>query len=77
MHRTNVYLTEEQERALDARAQAEGVSRSDVLRSVLDRELGLGHSDDPELDAALVAVADLVGARAWELARNDRDLSSE
>lgn len=77
MYRTNVYLTEEQKRALTSVARAKGVSRSDVLRSILDRELGLADGDDPELDAALLAAADVISERAHELATADPDLSSE
>ena len=72
MHRTNVYLTPRQEAALDARAKAEGVSRSDVLRSILDRELGLDH--DESLDAVLLAAAPHVARRSKDLFAGDPDL---
>lgn len=75
MHRTNVYLTREQEAALAARARAEGVSRSDVLRAILDRALGLD-GDDPVLDAAMLDAADLIAGRAHALFADDPDLSS-
>ncbi|MGI8757585.1 MAG: hypothetical protein ACR2MB_17360 [Acidimicrobiales bacterium] len=39
MHRTNIYLTDEQDRALRARAQVDGTTKSAVIRSILDREL--------------------------------------
>ena len=47
MHRTNLYLTPEQERALDARARAAGISRSALVRSIIDQELS---RSEPELD---------------------------
>lgn len=57
MHRTNLYLTEEQEKALDARARAEGVSRSALVRGIIDRELARAALPDGETEAALLAVA--------------------
>lgn len=39
MHRTNLYLTEEQERKLDARARANRLSRSAYVRQLIDRAL--------------------------------------
>jgi hypothetical protein len=36
MRRTNVYLSEREQAALDARARIEGSTRSDVLRAILD-----------------------------------------
>ncbi len=40
MHRTNIYLTEQQDRALRAQAQARGTTKSAVLREILDQGLG-------------------------------------
>ena len=54
MHRTNVYLTEQQEAALDAWARALDVSRSQVLRAILDEVLGVGGATDEEVDGLLV-----------------------
>jgi hypothetical protein len=39
MQRTQIYLTEEQIDALDAQAKAKGVTRSDIIRDAVDREL--------------------------------------
>lgn len=58
MHRTNIYLTEEQERALDARARVEGTTRSALLRAILDRELSGTVVFDADLEAAFAAIAD-------------------
>lgn len=43
--RTNIYLDDEQCDALDARAQAEGLSRAELIRRYLDEALGRGRSD--------------------------------
>lgn len=43
--RTNIYLDDEQCVALDARAEAEGVSRAELIRRYLDEALGRGRSD--------------------------------
>jgi hypothetical protein len=41
MHRTQVYLTEEQRRRLALRAADDGTSQAEVIRRVLERELGI------------------------------------
>lgn len=58
MHRTNLYLTVDQERALDARARAAGVSRSAVVREILDRDLERSGPLDAQAEVALGQVAD-------------------
>ena len=60
MNRTNIYLTDEQRRRLDARARAEGVSRAELIRSMLDRALDEGGSE--LLDADLAAIDGSFGA---------------
>lgn len=74
VRRTNIYLSEDEQAALDARAAVEGSTRSDVLRSIVDRELNL--DDDPELDAALAELAGDLARRARALSRSDPDLRS-
>ena len=76
MHRTNIYLTEEQERALDARARAEGTTRSAVLRSILDREL-TGVALDSDLREGFAALADGYGELVDGLFDADPDLLIE
>ena len=49
MHRTNIYLTDDQRDRLDARAQAQGVSRAELVRCVLDAALR-GEADRLESD---------------------------
>lgn len=60
MNRTNIYLTDEQQRRLDARARAEGVSRAELIRTMLDRALDDGGSE--LLDADLSAIDASFGA---------------
>ena len=72
VHRTNIYLSEAQQTALDARAVALGVSRSEVLRQILDRELNTSASR--ELDAFFLEAAAQVAERARLLSAGDPDL---
>lgn len=44
MQRTNIFLTEEQQRRLDRRAQEEGVSKSSLVRQILDEALDITHT---------------------------------
>jgi hypothetical protein len=57
MRRTNIYLTEEQQRALDARARVAGTTRSAVLRAILDSELEQPTAADDLLQAQFAALA--------------------
>ena len=76
MRRTNIYLTSVEQAALDARAAAEGSTRSEVLRSLVDREFNL--DDAPtQIDAALAELAGELAERARQLSVDDADLSSE
>jgi hypothetical protein len=72
MRRTNIYLSEAEQAALDARAAAEGSSRSDVVRAIVDRELNL--TTDHALDEALADAAPELAQRARKLGRDDPDL---
>jgi len=77
MHRTNIYLTAEEEAALDARARIEGVSRSKVLRDIIDGELGLhGTNNADAADALLLECAAELAEHARRMARSDPDLRS-
>lgn len=49
MHRTNIYLDDEQCEMLDRLAGEEGRSRSEVIRALIERGLG-GNDDDLEED---------------------------
>ncbi len=52
MQRTNIYLQERQAVALDALAEARGVSRAEVIRDLIDR--GLDASSDTSADLAAI-----------------------
>jgi hypothetical protein len=73
IHRTNIYLTEEQERALDVRARAEGKTRSALLREILDRELGSSPLDG-DIQEAFAVLADGYQRLAGDLFDDDPDL---
>ena len=77
MHRTNLYLTEEQERELDARARSERISRSELVRRILDRELARPKIPDPELEAAFGSMADSYHEAVGDLFDDDPDLRVE
>ncbi len=44
MQRTNIFLTEAQQKRLRRRAQDEGVSKSSVIRQILDEALGIAQA---------------------------------
>ncbi len=58
MQRTNVYLTEAQQRALAARARVAGTTRSAVLRDILDAGLAEPAPADDALRRAFATLAD-------------------
>jgi len=64
MKRTNVYLAEGQTAALDRVAQAEGVSRAELIRELIDRALG-GHPG-ADLAADVAAIEGSFGVLAGE-----------
>lgn len=74
VRRTNIYLSETEQEALDARAAVEGVSRSDIVRAVIDRELEL--DEDEEVDAILGELAADLADHARRLAADDPDSRS-
>ncbi len=76
MRRTNIYLTEAEQAALDARAVVEGSTRSEVLRALVDRELNLVTEASGDVDAALAELAGELAARSRQLSADDPDLSS-
>ncbi|TDE00266.1 CopG family transcriptional regulator [Jiangella asiatica] len=59
MHRTNLYLTEQQTSALDRLAAQEGTSRAEIVRRLLDRALA---GEDDDLVADLAAIDSAFGA---------------
>ena len=52
MHRTNLYLTVQQERALDSRARRAGITRSALVRRIIDEALSLPEQSAQDLEAA-------------------------
>ncbi|MCA1706457.1 MAG: ribbon-helix-helix protein, CopG family [Actinobacteria bacterium] len=75
VRRTNIYLSEVEQAALDARAAAEGTTRSEIVRAIVDRELNLGPEEAPEVDSALAESAGELAAHARALSADDPDLS--
>lgn len=75
VRRTNIYLSDEEQAALDARAAVEGSNRSDVLRTILDGALNLADTD-VSVDAALAEAANEIAVTARALSGGDADLSS-
>ena len=69
MFRTNIYLTEAQRELLDARAVAEGTSRAELIRRLLDRGLD---NDVDDLRADLAAIAGSFGVLSSEPIDLDR-----
>ena len=75
MNRTNIYLTDEQRQRLDARARAEGVSRAELIRAMLDRALDIGGSE--LLDSDLAAIEGSFGAVTDEFSVDRQDGARE
>lgn len=71
MQRTNIYLDEAQCAALDERAAAEGVSRAELIRRLLDRALA-GNDDDRAGDLAAID-ASFAAVDVTDLAPRGRD----
>lgn len=58
MKRTNIYLDERQTKALDMLASVQGVSRAEIVRSLIDRAL---NGPDEAMAAGLAAIRDSFG----------------
>jgi hypothetical protein len=56
MRRTQIYITDQQERRLAERARDEGVSKAEVIRRILDRAFG-GDGGEAEALAVIRATA--------------------
>ncbi|MBA2383452.1 MAG: ribbon-helix-helix protein, CopG family [Actinobacteria bacterium] len=69
MRRTQIYITEEQDRRLVERAKDAGISKAEAIRRVLDRALDAG---DPEAEAHAIIeatsgiCANYPGWREWQ-----------
>lgn len=58
MKRTNIYLAEAQSAALDQVAHAQGISRAELIRQLIDTGISAGAAD---LDADLAAIQESFG----------------
>lgn len=76
VRRTNIYLSAAEQAGLDAKAAAEGSTRSEVLRMLVDRELNIDDAGSEDVDAALVELASEIAAKSRQLSADDGDLSS-
>lgn len=75
MHRTNIYLDEQQSEQLDQVAAQEGVSRAELIRRLLARALA---GTDHDLEVDLVAIRSSHGVlRGGASAARGRDLRAE
>lgn len=54
MQRTNIYLGEAQSAALDKAAHAQGISRAELIRRLIDAGLGTAEMTDLESDLAAI-----------------------
>ena len=68
MHRTQIYLSDEQRARIAQIATDRGISKAEVIRGMLDRELGI--AGDADLKAELFRetagiLGDAQGAREW------------
>lgn len=67
MQRTNIFLTEEQQRRLDRRARDEGVTKSSLIRRILDDALAINPSTRSASDAIRASAGIWADASADEL----------
>ena len=74
MKRTNIYLAEGQAAALDQVAQAEGVSRAEVIRELIDRAIARNPGADLSADVAAIeeSFGILAGEGDFARARDER-----
>jgi plasmid stability protein len=63
MQRTNIFLTEEQQKRLRRRAQEEGVSKSGLIRQILDEALAITH-DTVSVEEAIRVTSGIWADRA-------------
>jgi hypothetical protein len=77
MHRTNIYLTEEQVKALDTEAEQSGTTRSELLRTIIDGHVAAKPAIDPEVAAAFAEIADVYDEITEHMFDDDPDLRIE
>ena len=74
MQRTTIYLEQRQMVVLDRLAAAEGVSRAEVIRRLLDRALVGSEDIADNLAAIKMSFGSTLGIEAPERAPRDREL---
>jgi CopG-like RHH_1 or ribbon-helix-helix domain, RHH_5 len=74
MKRTNIYLADGQAEALDRVAEAEGVSRAELIRGLIDRAIGGQRGADLAADLAAIegSFGVLAGEDAFSRGRDER-----
>ena len=74
MKRTNIYLAEGQVAAIDRIAQAEGVSRAELIRQLIDRAVGGNPGADLAADLAAIdgSFGILAGDEMFARGRDER-----
>ncbi len=65
MRRTQIYITDEQERRLAARAADAGLPKAEVIRRLLDQGLELDDGREARLRAINATAGILPGAADW------------
>lgn len=66
MHRTQIYLTDEQRERIGRMAEDRGVSRAEVIRGILDRELGIAVGASEREEAVQASAGVMADAPPWE-----------
>lgn len=66
MHRTQIYITEEQDRRIAARASDGGVSKAEVIRRMLDEGLGIDDGVETRQRAIRATAGILPDADDWQ-----------
>jgi hypothetical protein len=66
MHRTQIYITEEQDRRIAARAADAGVSKAEVIRRMLDEGLEIDDGAEARRRAIRATAGVLHDADDWE-----------
>lgn len=65
MRRTQIYITDQQDRLIAARARDAGVPKAEVVRRALDEALGLDDGRDARRRAILATAGVLADAPDW------------
>lgn len=65
MRRTQIYITEEQEKLIASQASDAGVSKAEVVRRILDQALGLDSGTADRKRAILATAGLLSDAEDW------------